>query len=88
MTTFTRVQKIQQTDYYKSGEWFTASQLAQSVSVPVDDLRTVMAQNKELFDCKRVSGKALVYRKIKPRDTLVMRTKRFDFEGEHTPRFY
>lgn len=88
MATYTRVQKIQQTDYFKSGEWFTVSQLAQSVSMPVDDLRTILANNREIFEVRRVDTKHAFYRKRKPREVLPMRTKRFEFEGADTPRYF
>ena len=84
----TRVQRIQQTDAYKSGDWFTAAVMAQSVRMPVDEIRTVLAQEKEDFDHKRVSGKALVYRKKKPAVMLKMRTRRYEFENDYTPRWY
>ena len=84
----TRIERIQQTDCYKSGEWFSASRCAQSVSIPVDDIRTVLSQNPEIFESKRVQGKAMVYRKIKPRETLELRTRRYEFENDYSPRWY
>ena len=88
MTDITRIQKIQQTQLYKSGEWFNAAKLAQSVSMPTCNIRAILAQNEALFDCKRVQGQTLLFRKHKPETKLIMRTKRFDWEGAETPRYY
>ena len=88
MTTYTRIQRIQQTKLYRSGDWFNASKLAQSVSMKTEDLRTVLNQNPDLFERRSDGGTKLMYRKFKPKTQIHFRSKRFDWEGEHSPKFY
>ena len=88
MTTYTRIERIQMTRLYRSGDWFNASKLAQSVSMKTEDLRTVLNHNPDLFERRSDGGKKLVYRKIKPKAPLDMRTRRFDFENDYSPRWY
>jgi len=88
MTTYTRIQRIQQTALYRSGEWFNASKLAQSVDMKTEELRTVLNQNPELFERRSEGGQKLMYRKIKPKTQLHLRSQRFEWEGEYSPKFY
>jgi len=87
MTTYTRIQRIQQTKLYQSGDWFSASKMAQSVSIKTEDLSTVLNKNPDLFERRPDGVKKLLYRRFKPKETLHFRKKRFDFDGEHSPRY-
>ena len=91
MTTYTRVQRIQQTDAYKSGEWFKPTDVSAAARIPADDVRTLLAKNRDIFDYKRIQGKAMMYRKRKPITTLRFRKKVMPWEKEiihpYSPRY-